>query len=848
MQASRIKINDLLHPMGIYPDKVCISWIPEDGLRQSAFRITMEMDGKCLYNSGKILSSAMKHRADVEIPSKACIMLGLTLWDEKNIRGKTVYTEFETGPARTDWCAKWIDPEEERPEFCRRAMDGKPLNKASYLKKDFYTTELGKARLYMTAHGVYNVYINGYAIEEYFMAPGTSDYEHRLQVQTYDVGAYLKEGKNELVVTIGDGWWRGSAGWSMTRYCFGMDLALLCQLEIDGKPVVVSDATWVASQNGPLSENDTMRLEKYDARRQITDWHPVRVENFGFDNLVGTDLSITAHERFKPILFTTPAGQKVLDFGQNFAGYVELDLMAKGGERILLTHGEVLDQYGNFQTDNFQNPDSPLCRQVIDYTCKEGRNQYHQTKCYYGFRYAMIETDLPIDGSEFTGVSLYSDMEQTSFFTCGDARVNRLFQNVIWSMKSNFLDVPTDCPHREKLAFTGDCQVFASTALYLMDAYPVLRRWLRELVACQTEEGCILYVSPPKKGPQKGPIDKDGAAGFSNAITIVPHRLMQVLDEEQIREFYPAICRWIDYNLGRAKQSRPENQNLPEEIRNYILDCADNWGEWNEPNMNPQAYAEEGLATGHAEIATAFMAYDCLLASRMAARLGEKKDAARFYGLYQKTRHAYRALFTDNGKIRSNRQCHYVRAIVHELLDEQEKEEAAKSLAAILHANGTQIGTGFMTTCHIGDVLTDYGYSSLVYDLLLQTEQPSWLFEVINGATTIWESWYGIQSTGERNGSHNHYSLGTIAKWMITKSLGIEVLDGKITIQPHPDRRLGFAEGSFLSSMGKICSSWRYEKDTIRFEITLPPNVEAEIILPDGSHHIATIGTHIFLS
>ena len=848
MVASKLKTNRLSHPMGIDPGQVVLSWVPVKGSYQTAFRVTLAYDGAVVFDSGKCVSSKTEYQPEMQIPSKTRVTWTVTLWDEADLPGDAVSAEFETGLLERDWTAQWIDPEPIRPEFSERARLGAPLNPASDLRKEFELADFEKARLYISAHGVYDAWINGQHVDGYYMAPGTSHYDKRLQVQTYDVGCYLRPGHNEILVTIGEGWRRGSHGWSMYRYCYGTDLALLCQLEIDGKAAVVSDTTWQASQNGPLQENDTMRLERYDARREITDWHGVKQEDFGYETLIGTCLPITPHEQFRARLFTTPAGQKVLDFGQNFAGYVQLDLVAKGGEKIVMTHGEVLDMDGNFQNDNFQNPDSPLCRQVIEYTCRPGRNVYHQTKCYYGFRYVLLETEMELTGEEFVGVALYSDMEQTAFFTCGNHEINRLFQNILWSMKSNFVDVPTDCPHREKLAFTGDNQVFSEAAMYLMDSYPVLERWLREVASAQYHNGCIPYVVPKKDSRKTDePIGFDGSAGFCDGFQIVPYRMMKRLNSTRlVEELYPAIKRWMLFNVERAKQKRPENENLPAEYRDYVLDCATNWGEWNEPGRTSADYAKESDETGHAEIATAFLAQGCLLMQEMAERLGKREDAEFFRDAYEKARAAYRYLYVKDGRIDSDRQCLYVRPIAHELLSEEEKKLAVGDLVKLIRKNRNQIGTGFMTTGYLCNVLTDFGYASVAYDLFLQTEQPSWLYEVRQGATTIWEGWYGIQKDGSRSGSHNHYSLGVISEWMMSRVLGIVVSDGSLTVRPYPDRRLGFAEGSYDSPLGKIKSAWRYEGEEILYTVEIPCNSDATVILPDGQTCKAAPGIHHF--
>ena len=849
MIASHLKTNYLTRPMGIDPGAVVLAWIPVEGIRQTAFQITVAFGGQIVADSGKVFSSRTEYVPAVQIPSRTRAVWSVTLWDENDSAGAPVSMEFETGMAAGDWSAKWIDPEPVHPEYCKFARDPLPLNRASYLRKEFAVSEFSKARLYVTAHGVYDVWINGVHVDGYFMAPGTSDYDHRLQVQAYDVGQMLQEGSNEILVTIGEGWWRGSHGWSMFRYVHGVDLALLCQLELDEKPILCSDETWQASQNGPLGENDTMRLESYDARKIIDDWHAVKVADFGYEKLIGTCLPVTTHERFKAKLITTPNGQRVLDFGQNFAGYVQLDLVAAGGEKIVMTHGEVLDKDGNFQNDNFQNPDTPRCRQVIEYTCKPGRNRYHQTKCYYGFRYILLETDMPLTGEEFIGIAVYSDMAQTGFFTCGNSEVNQLFSNILWSMKSNFVDVPTDCPHREKLGFTGDCQVFSDAALYLMDSYPVLQRWLREVAAAQYQNGCIPYIAPRyfSKLPE-GPVGMDGSAGWCDAFQIVPYRMMRRWNSDLlVKELYPGIKRWMLFNLDRAKQgSRPENAELPLIYRDYILDQGNHWGEWCEPGRFPANYAEERKANGHAEVATAFLAHGCLLMAEIAQRIGMTEDAEFFRDAYEKGKAAYRYVYTHDGEIRSERQCHYVRPVAYDLLSEEEKKAAVKTLVSLIRKNGNKIGTGFLTTCYLCDVLTDYGYPSVAYDLLLQTEQPSWLFEVRQGATTIWESWFAILDDGRPDDSHNHYAFGAVSEWLFSRVLGITAVNGCITLHPYPDRRLGFAEGSYMSPLGKISASWKYEGDEIRYIFEVPCNTEATVILPDGQTCKVAPGIHHF--
>ncbi len=839
MYAASLKTNRMRSPVGISAGPVRLSWIPEEGKHQTAFQVVISCPGKLLFDSGKIMSGDTRYDPGILIPSKTRADWAVTLWDEDGKPGRAVSSYFETGPSREDIQAGWIEPELEKRSAYVTAAD--PLYPASYLRRTFTLGKPEQARLYITAHGVYDAYINGEHVDGYFMAPGSSQYDRRLQIQTYDVTKLLRDGENEILVSIGDGWYRGSMGWPMKRNTFGTQLGLLCQLEADGRTVLVTDGSWQASQDGPLGLNDMMRLESYDANREITGWHGVKVTGEPLDNLVGSCLPLVPHERFGAKLITAPNGDRILDFGQNFAGYVEFDLEATGGETIRMQFGEVLNEQGNFQVSHNMNPDMPYADQKLEYICRPGRNRHHQLKCYYGFRYVKIETGLEIDGSEFTGVAVYSDMEQTGAFSCGNEKVNRLFGNCIWSMKSNFVDIPTDCPTREKSGFGGDLQVFSETAMYLMDSIPVMERWLRELAATQFQNGCVKEIAP-----ETGYYAEDGSAGWCDAFEIIPWRIMHHLDDvETVRELYPGIARWMRYCIGRAHNCwRPENMHLPPEIRAYLHDSSWHWGEWKEPGTESSDYYEEGVRTGHAEIATAYLAFGCGITAEMAERLDEDEDARYFRDASEKAKAAYRYVFTDGGKIDSDRQCRYVRPIYMGLLDGEEKQDAADRLAALIRKQG-RIGTGLLTTQELLKVLCDYGHRDTAYDLLLSEEWPSWLYEIDMGATTVWEDWRGNRDHHPFY-SQNHYMYATVAGWLITYSAGIRVADGTVTVMPYPDRRLGHAEAAFRSHMGEIRSSWRYEGDVIEYEVTVPANSKARIILPGLDAKDVGPGTYRF--
>lgn len=324
----------------------------------------------------------------------------------------------------------------------------------------------GTSRLYITAHGLYTAFINNQRVGDYVLTPGTSEYSVNLEYQTYDVTELINEGKNEIVVVLGDGWYRGKSGMNNPNgNLFGDDISLLAQLEINGASVLITDESWQASQYGPILKNGLDFGEVVDSTIgdgffAIEKFHQVKIENFGYQNLkCSNNVHIKEKEKFEGTVIKTPNGDTVIDFGQNIAGYVSFSVKAKQGQKIKLVHGEGLDENGNFTIDNFQHeaptPENMIYQQV-EYICKEGQNEYKPQFCIFGFQYVKVETDINIDDIKFTAQAVYSDMDETGSFVCGNEDVNKLVKNSLWSMKGNFADIPTDCPTQERQGWTGD--------------------------------------------------------------------------------------------------------------------------------------------------------------------------------------------------------------------------------------------------------------------------------------------------------------------------------------------------------------------------------------------------------
>ena len=738
------------------------------------------------------------------------------------------------------WEARWIDPEREHaPE------EKQP---AAVLRKTFAAEKAEKATLFITCHGLYEAKINGSRVGKAVLAPGTGDYHKRLLVQNYDVTDLLRPGENEIQVTLGDGWYRGSVGIDGLRNYYGEDIALLCQLEADGAVILASDETWEATSEGPIRENDLQQGETYDARREsLSGWHGVKVRDFGYENLAAdTGVPILEQERFPGKLIRTPNGETVIDFGQNLAGYTEIRLRAKEGQKITLRHGETLDENGNFTQKNFdpgdrnQNGGIP---QKITYICKEGENLYRPHFAIFGFRYALVETDADMSEAAFTAVAVYSQMPQTGWFTCGNEDVNRLFLNSLWSMKSNFCDIPTDCPTRERAGWTGDAGAFAPTAVYLADCLPVFRKWLGECRLAQGEDGLVQNIAPVNN--KGGMISNmlQGSSGWGDACILVPWALYEAYGDKSIlEENYEMMQGWMRFVEKRASKTRLHNLTNP--YHKYLVDEGFHFGEWCQPDVDNTEAMKKTMMTGAPEVATAYYFRSAFLMRKIAKILGREEDAARYEEIAKGARAAYRRCCLKNGKISSKRQCEYVRPLAFGLLKQEEIPAAAEELNRLVVENGYHLNTGFLSTPDLCMVLAENGYADTAYRLLLQEECPGWLYAVKKGATSIWETWDGVREDGTVHDSLNHYSYGAISGWLMKGVCGIRLSRGKITICPQPHPSLGFARACWESPAGRIESGWEYREDRLIFTVKVPG--KAVIALPDGQRYEVEAGSHSY--
>lgn len=842
MRAINMKTAQMINPLGIDISKPLLTWTCEGGICQTAYQIIATIDGMEVWNSGKVFSSSMKAAYKGQAESRARVEWSIRLWDENDAEGEKNYAWFEYALLdRADFKASWINPEIEK-------FDKKKNQPASILVRDFELGNTKRARIYATARGLYSLRINGRRVTENVLTPGTSEYWFRHPYQTFDVSDYLCVGKNRIEVTLGDGWWRGCNGNTGTRNVFGSDIAFWLQLEVNKEVRLITDNAWLASQGGPIRFNDLQLGERVDARMEASEWHQVKLENFGYENLIcANTLPLKEKENFSAKVIHTPSGKTVLDFGQNMAGYVSFKLMAKNGQTIKMTHGEYIGDDGEFSDSNLQTVGrkNGELHQVVEFTCKDGLNEYTPTLCIFGFQYVLVETEIVIDGSEFTAHAVYSDMTETASFICNLQLVNQLFHNAVWSEKSNFVDIPTDCPQRERSGWTGDAGLFCRTGLTLMNSYPVYARWLAECRADQYSDGRVANFAP-RRSTKPSFLDSlyDGSCAWGDASVIVPYEMFCLYGDTSIlEENWDFMCRWMDYCEKKAKRSRLKNRFKRGEYKNYIIDTGIHWGEWLEAGVSMADATKDMIFHGVPDIATAYFAQSCRMMSEIATILGKSEEAKRYVRLYKKVNAAYHHIELPDGAIHSDRQCRYVRPLQMGLLTEQESKNAAAALNELVANNGYHLNTGFLTTAHLCRVLADNGFVETAYKLLLQEETPGWLYQVKNGATTIWESWEG--NTGASGvASLNHYSKGAVVSWLIEGICGIRIKNGVVTIQPQPYPLMQYAQASFDAPCGRIVSGWKYVEGKVEYTVILPANVTATFIMPDGTAQALLSGEH----
>lgn len=733
----------------------------------------------------------------------------------------------------------------------------KEANVVDFYKKIALSGKVKKATLGASAMGLYLVRINGKRITDSLLNPGWTSYHVRTQYQTYDVTAFLGGKSAEISVTAAEGWAVGDLTWKGRHHVFSDTVSVIAWLDVeyaDGREEhFATDDTW-GVRTSKILYSEIYHGETVDPTARIKKLGTAELSRVKTKLIPQVGKLIHEHERIAPKEFIiTPKGERVIDFGQNMTGYVEVRIKGERGGRIVMTHAEVLDTEGNFYNENLRS-----ARSRNEYILSGGDDVFKPTFSFQGFRYIRLD-EYPfeeVDLNCFTAVAVYSDMERTGFFSCGNAKVNQLYHNVLWGQRSNYLDVPTDCPQRdERLGWTGDAQVFCRAGVYNFGVHDFFRKWLGDMAAEQSlrNDGGVPIVVPDAL--QRGAV----CCAWGDAAGIIPWEVYLAYgDKKMLAEHFPMMKKWVEYIRHAG-------------TKEYLWVDRWHYGDW--LAMDGVVGGDTG-ATQKDLIASAYYARETDILVKAGKLLG--KDMSEYEELYRHILDAFHDNFIENGlpcmskhislRDEKNRE---EQAIIkpitqttlamilhfHLYRGEDERKSMADCLAKIIHENGDRINTGFVGTPYILHALSENGYTDLAYTLLLQEKMPSWLYSVNHGATTMWERWNCINEDGSFSSvgmtSFNHYAYGAVADWLYGVCAGINSLpDGAgykhIALAPKPSKNLGFVNCRIKTVSGEVISNWYYSGEFIHYEFSVPAGTVAELTLPDGRKETLCGGEYIF--
>ena len=698
-----------------------------------------------------------------------------------------------------------------------------------YLKNFRCAAKAEKAILKITALGVYEAKLNGERVGDFILAPGWTSYLNRLQVQSYDVTNLLKT-ENSLEVTVGQGWRAIANKRDGSDFLGYRDTALIAELTIvyaDGTAEsIVTDSSWTARES-KLRYTNIYDGDIYDATFKAGSARHCICVDLEKDMLIPQEgEKIVEHERMPALqVIKTPAGETVIDFGQNMTGYVEFRIKGTPGAQATISHGETLDRDGNFYNANYRS-----ARAQIKFTCDGEEHIYKSALTFFGFRYIRLENwPDEVKKENFTAIVVHSDIRRTGYFECSDETVNKLFKNIIWGQKSNFLDVPTDCPQRdERLGWTGAAQVFVRTASLNFDVERFFKKWLRDLAADQGRDGCVPHVIPNIFD------DMGGSSAWSDAAVICPWEIYRTYGDKKILEDqFDSMKAWIDWMRERSENGRRSG--------------GFHFGDWlglDSPEGSYKGSTPDDL------IATTYYKYSTELFIKAAHALG--RDVSEYENIPAEAAAAFRREYMENGRVKNATQTACVLALYFDITDD--RAATATQLNELVKRAG-HLETGFVGTPYLLHALSDNGYAETVYDLLLRREYPSWLYPISKGATTVWEHWDGIKPDGTMwstdMNSFNHYAYGAVADWMYGAAAGINSDPDRpgfehIIFRPVTDRRLDFVKASIDTRRGTVASEWRRENGRIKYIFTVPEGCGASAVI-DGEKHEVGAGTHEFL-
>lgn len=849
---TKLNINYLDSVVGITKSPQ-FSWVIDSyfrNCRQKHYQIQIAQDqsfATVLFDTGFVKSEDSGHiYVPLFTPSEGVVYFARVRVETESATEGVVTTPYS--PA-----AKMIgglkDPQDLKNHFIT-AEHEEDIKKArgTYLRKGFVLEkEIQSAVVFSTAQGLYQLRINGKQVSNDQLAPGWTSYDRQLLYQTYEVTHLLAKGENVIGAHLGAGWYKGTIGFLMIHNYYGEYASLSCRLDItytDGsKESLFTDESWKGDYS-PVTNAQLYDGETYDARLEQMGWDDVGFADTSWRKANRVKCTceriepqygatVTLHECIAPKLaFNTPKNERVLDFGQNMSALPEVRGQGKAGDTIVLVCFEVLDKEGNVYLDNLRR-----AKQTITYTVKDDKPfVYRPTFTFFGFRFIQVQSFCGrADLDNFRSFVIHSDMEQTGSFECSNQDLNQLQHNILWGLKSNFVDVPTDCPQRdERLGWTGDSQIFCRTASYNVNTYTFFSKWLSDVAADQTEEGGVPHVVPDilyKYKFNNWLLNKGthSAAAWADAAVINPWMLYLTFgDTEILQKQYGSMKAWIDFMQKHSVNN----------IWNYKLQ----FGDW------VALDAEEGSyfgATPNELTCTAYYAYSTDLFAKIAQLLGKVEDAKEYRALYDRVVASFqKEFFDDKGVMTAQTQTAHILALHFKLCPGVYVAKTIEGLKKLLADHDGHLVTGFVGTPYFCHALSSNGCLDEAYDLLLKEDFPSWLYQVRKGATTIWEHWDGIKPDGSMwspdMNSFNHYAYGAIGEWLYRVIGGLEIDEtapgyANTIIAPRIGGGLNYAKARYKSIYGNVESHWEIDGNKVVLRVAIPANATATIRLMDGA-------------
>lgn len=848
----KLLCEHLENPLGIGTAEPRLSWTltsKSPVQRQQRYRLLVAEDGVALDEGGKA-GEAFWDSGEVSTSQSLNQPIGLSLKSQTRYHWKVkVFGEggsetkwspmqtFETAFLEGEWKPNWVgrkrtDGEDRRPTLLRRTFS--------------VTGEVVRARLTISALGLYDVEVNGQGISEDRLVPGWTNYHVRNQYLTYDLGPFLESGSNAIGVLLGDGWYSGHLLFEHDRNFYGKHPAIGARIDLfyaDGShESIETDEEWVTS-TGPYLMSDIYDGEIYDARLEKAGWSTPGYRARGWKpaeripaKAVPMEAKLCPPVRTEDVIYPETYWQQddntwVYDFGQNLVGMVSIRLpKAKRGHKVNLLFFEMMHEDGTY----YHNIRTARCMEDYIYSGKEPEGFVYTPKfTYHGFRYVRV-TDYPgtPGGDILEGLVQYTALPETGSLKTSHKLLNRLVDNIKWSQRGNFVEVPTDCPQRsERLGWTGDAQVFIPAASYMMDLYPFFHKWLRDLRDDQKEDGAFPDVAPDILSEwriSQGFGKRSGTAAWGDAGTVCPWVLYERYGDERIlEECFPSMVRWVAYC---------------EKTSDGLIRHRTNFGDWLDPTVIRPGEAR----TSNRLLSTAYFARSTELTARAAEVLGKTKEARQLWELWERIRVAFaHEYLTPNGCLVSDSQTGYLLALGFDLLEPEYRENALDRLVGLFEERNYRIATGFVGAPLVCEVLSRFGRTDLAYKILLQEENPGWMFPVKNGATTMWERWDSWTPEAgfhpQEMNSFNHYAYGAIGNWLFQTAAGIRPLPESpgfqhFSLKPEPDSALKRLSATYESPYGRIDSSWKWvgrgKTARLEYAFSIPPNTEASVILP----------------